>query len=340
MKSKDIRRSVQSYRGVRSAGDAPLMGRVARMRGTGLPKEGRRKRSSGSGGRGGRDREYRKKVIRTWSLIVCGSAVFLLAAAICLWLYQKIEPDEDLAGSELPAKITQQERVVSRFVSPSEGDALALVKRCLAIRDPEEIPGCFRMGSASPLEVVDFLKKLESRDGPVVRYEWLSSMDANRLSIDGVFVSFKGGEKPLARLALLTPDAAGAWKLDFDAFARTVKPSWNEIFEKGATPAQVRVNVAKDSYYNGPFKDDKQWSCFRMASPDTEEVLLGYCKVGSRQAAAMNWMFSKDAKMARATLEIRRVDGAERSQFEISQVIAEDWVVSAVPFDEGFNEFK
>jgi hypothetical protein len=165
-------------------------------------------------------------------------------------------------------------------------------------------------------------------------------MDANGLSIDGVLVSFKGVERPIPRLALLTPDAAGRWKVDFEAFARVVKPSWNDILEKGAALARVRVYVAKDSYYNGAFSDDKQWVCHRMASPDTEQILFGYCRVGSRQAAALNWMFSKEESVTRATLEIRRVEGADSRQFEILKVIAGDWVVGEVPFDEGFNEFK
>jgi hypothetical protein len=39
-------------------------------------------------------------------------------------------------------------------------------------------------------------------------------------------------------------------------------------------------------------------------------------------------------------MEIQRVEGAESRQFEILKVVAEDWVVGEVPFDEGFNEFN
>jgi hypothetical protein len=313
------------------------MGRVARMRGTGLPKRGRRRRDGGDS-QGKRGREYRKKLVRAWSLIVCGLAVVSLGIVIFLWLGPKMESAGSQDG-QVSLEPRQETRVVSRFASPSEGEALALVKQALAIRKPERVAGFFRPGAASPQEVVDFLAGMESVDGVVERYTWLSSMDANRLSIDGVLVSFKDREKPRSRLALLTPDEAGTWKIDFDAFARTVKPSWDAILGKGAALAQVRVYIVKDSYYNAAFRDDKQWVCHRMASPDTEEMLLGYCKVGSRQAAALNWMFSKEEKMTRATLEIRRVEGAESRQFEILKVIAEDWVVGEAPFDEGFNEF-
>lgn len=338
MKSKDIKRSVHSYRGDRAAGDAPSMGRVARMRGTGLPKPGRRqKRSEGS--RNKREPEDRKRQVQMWSVILFGLSVATMAIVIFLWLVPKMKSGGSRA-EQVSSGPRQEVRVVSQFASPSEDEALALVKQALSIREPERVDEFFRAGAASPQEVVDFLTKMESVDGVIERYMWLSSMDANGLSIDGVLVNFKGVERPLPRLALLTPDAAGKWKVDFGALARVVKPSWNEILEKGAALAQVRVYVAKDSYYNGVFKDDKQWICHRMASPDTEEVLLGYCRVGSLQAAAINWMFSKEENVTRATLEIRRIEGAESRQFEILKVVAEDWVVGDVPFEKGFNDFK
>jgi hypothetical protein len=320
-------------------GDAPSMGRVARMRGTGLPKPGRRRQKRGEGSRNKREPKYRKKLVQAWSLIVCGLAVTTLGIMIILWLVPKMESGDSGAG-QVSSGTRQEVRVVLQFASPSESEVLALVKQALSIREPERVGEFFRMGAASPQEVVDFLTKMESVDGVIEHYMWISSMDANGLSIDGVLVSSKGAERPLSRLALFTPDAVGQWKVDFEAFARVVTPSWNEILSKGTALAQVRVYVGKDSYYNGAFKDDKQWVCHRMTSPDTEEILLGYSKVGSLQAAAINWMFSKEERAPRATLEIRRVEGAESRQFEILKVVAEDWVVGDVPFEKGFNDFK
>jgi hypothetical protein len=104
----------------------------------------------------------------------------------------------------------------------------------------------------------------------------------------------------------------------------------------------VRVIVARDSYYNGPFRDDREWLCFGMASPDAEVILLGYCRKDSPQARAMERMFPKDDELngdtrrkmvIRATLELKRPPGAETRQFEITHVLAEDWVLSDVPFD-------
>jgi hypothetical protein len=38
--------------------------------------------------------------------------------------------------------------------------------------------------------------------------------------------------------------------------------------------------------------------------------------------------------LIRVTLEIRRTAGAESRQFEITRVLAEEWVLAAAPFDE------
>jgi hypothetical protein len=137
-----------------------------------------------------------------------------------------------------------------------------LVKQALAIREPAKVPAFFRPCDSSPEEIVAYLGSLEAVDGRISGYDWLSSMDVNRLSVDGVLVKFTGDDAPRSRLALLTPDAEGKWRIDFDAFARTVKPAWSEILEKAADSALVRVYAATDSYYNGPFRDDTQWICY------------------------------------------------------------------------------
>ena len=112
-------------------------------------------------------------------------------------------------------------------------------------------------------------------------------MDANGLLIDGVVVNTKAGYKQRNRLALLTPDEKGTWKIDFDAFARTVKPSWSELMSEDAGQGLVRVMVAKDSYFNGPFRDEARWVVMAWPRPTGQVVLLGYCRQGSPQAVAM-----------------------------------------------------
>jgi hypothetical protein len=200
----------------------------------------------------------------------------------------------------------------------------------------------FHPGAAGPAAVTAFLSGMEEQDGAVTGCQWLSSMDANGLLIDGVLVSTSKDDVPRNRLALLTPDDKGVWKIDFDAFARTVKPSWDGLLSAEGGQGVARVIVAKDSYYNGPFIDESVWVSYGMASPDTGEILLGYCRKDSPQARAMERIVSSagvgdNRRLNRATLELRRPQAAEKRQFEIIRVLAEDWALGKEPFDAAFE---
>ena len=194
-----------------------------------------------------------------------------------------------------------------------------------------------------PTTVIGFLTEMKAWDGKVTGFQWLSSMDANGMLIDGVLVSTLKDGSPRNRLALLTPDENGKWQLDFDAFARKVNPSWSELMEGNAKRGLVRVVVARKHYYNFNFKDESQWLCYEMTTPDFDEILFGYCRKGSPQAEAMGRIVTDEEMQEggrfgnRATLEIRRNEGSESRQFEITRVLAEDWVLGEAAFDGSFQ---
>jgi hypothetical protein len=260
----------------------------------------------------------------------------LVAAVTWIWVLPKMAENEKMA-TQSPAVIEPARPLNFMVAPPSEKDAVALVKQALAIRDPAEVSGFFRPCETSPAEIIAFLSGMESSDGGPSEFDWLSNLDSKEIPVEGVLVKFTSDSKARERLALLTPDLDGKWKIDFDALARTVRPTWKELLEKAAPSGLVRVNIVKDTYYNGVFGDEAHWLCYGMVSPDTESVMLGYCKVDSPQAAAMEWIFSNEDPVNRVTLEIRRVEGAESRQFEISRVHAADWIVGNVSFDEGFK---
>lgn len=337
MKSDDIKRSVRSHRQERTAGDAPNMGRVSRMPGTGLPKGQRRSRKRGESGKNNKVRQGREFSIKVWSVMLLVGAVVCLG--VVFWFGLRPGADNPANASNVTVSQVEEKKLQStpRFPSPTEENAIAIARQAVDVRDAAEVPKHFRMGKVSAADVAEFLKTMESRDGAVSRCEWMGSMDANGLQIEGVLVHFSGSDKPRNRIALLTPDAQGVWKTDFESFARTTDPSWADFLEKRADSIQARVYAAQDSYYNGPFSDETQWVCYGLASPDTDDVLYGYCKAGSPQAAAMNWILSKQASLGRATVEIQRNPEALPRQFLISSVIAEDWLAKEAPFDQGFD---
>ncbi len=343
VKERDIQRSVRIHRFNRAAGDAPSLGKVTRVRGNRLPKETLRRRrrindpqtrKTHSG------KPQRRKVILAWTAVLVAAVLGVLAVFFWSWLRTQIGRDSLTAEEQAAALV--KSRNVSAFDSPSEEVALDLVKQALALRDPAMMDRYFRPGSAEPAAVIAFLTGMEARDGEVTGFQWLSSVDANGLLMDGVLVNTSKDGVPHNRLALLTPDEAGVWKIDFDAFARTVKPSWEELLAAGGGQGLARVIVARDSYYNGPFKDEAAWVSYGMVSPDTTEIMLGYCRKDSPQARAMELIVSsadgdERRRLNRATLELRRPEGAENRQFEITRVLAEDWVLGAKPFDATFK---
>jgi hypothetical protein len=282
-----------------------------------------------------RSRNEQKTLVMIRSLLVLGLTTVVLGLFLVLWFRSRIKPpglhDAKSGGSEVKTK------AITQFPAPTSDEAIALVKQALAIREPEKIAEYFRLDEAGPQEIIDFLQATDDRDGKLEGMRWLSSVRTTAVPLEGVLLIFKGQDGPRRRWALLTPDPLGKWRIDFDAFARKVTPSWSDLLEKQMPVGMVRVFVSKDHYYNGPFTDDKIWLSCAINSLDSRENLNAYCKIGSPQAAAIRWMLSKEAKIVRAILEIRRVEGAESRQFEISKVLAEDWVMGPTPFDENFK---
>lgn len=322
MKTQDIKRGITS-RHYRLGGSSPVIGTLSRLRDTESQPAGKRRSRRRS-----RSPEVEKRSSTIWLMLLCGGALAVITASVFLWLIPHMDPDPAEAGFN-PSEEIRNIRIASRFPSPSREESLELVKQALATRDTGDIPTLFRTGDSTPAEIVAFLENLSLREGCIERYDWLSSLDKDGILIEGVLVRSKGAEKPVVRLALLTPDEAGTWKVDFEAYARLVEPGWQELLEKGAEEAVVRVTVAPDVYYNGPFSDDKQWVCYGITSPDVNETLRGYCRVGSPQAEAMERLFKHEEKSSRATLEIHRVRNAGPKQFEITRLLGGEWVVAS-----------
>jgi len=337
IKPDRIKRSVTASQNDRVAGDAPNIGRVARMPGTGMPKGQKRKRRRS-------ERSARKskrkggRVILNWMILI--GIVGGIMGGMALYTLNAFGKRKPGVASEQRLEIDKVELEVSKnpqFVSPSESEALALVKAALAAREPSQLVSHFDLGNQTAETAVTFLTDLEKNDGRFVRMDWLSNMNANGLNLEGVLVRFLDDEKERSRIAFLKPGEEGGWKVDFESLARIVTPGWEELMAGKGDHAMVRVFLAEDSYYNGPFSDEKQWKCYGIGSPDTPEVFQGYCKLGTPQATAVEALLAKGQKINRAILEIRRVKDGLASQFEIIRVLAEDWVMGEKAFDQGFK---
>lgn len=343
MKSGDIKRGIQRGVSMRKPGTAPDIGRVSRMY---RPfKKGPRRKGRGSSGDARRDRTYqvRRWIVLGWSVGVGVAAAAVLLFAFLVWLRPMLNRERDTTERDRQAAEARAKKA-SVHKAPSEAEALEIVKQALAVKSPAEVEEWIRLGPATTAEVVDFMAEFRVREGRVADRFWIGSMDKNGLDLEGVELVYGDGELAKRRLAVLTPDGKGVWKMDFAAFARWVRPAWKVLTgdwdESGSDKppgGEVRVYFARDRYFNGPFMDEREWVAYGMVSPDLQdELLVGYCKVGSPQHRAMEVMIAgaTDGQILRATLLVRRAKGAERRQLEIQRVLAEDWVEGERPFDE------
>lgn len=307
--------------------------RVARDPGPGLGRLGRTG-ASGWDERGlSAEQRQRHHEALVSSIILGVVALGVVVAAFVLWLRPMLARAKDTRERDRIAQ-ESRERKVSRFESPSKDESLALVRKALAVRDPDAVERLIRPGAMTPRQVVDYLVDMETVDGKIEDYYWMSNVDKNGLLLEGVQVVFKNPERQRSRLAFLTPDEKGRWKMDFAAFARWTAPAWDSLLKLKNGRGLIRIYVGKGGYFNGPFADDKAWESYTLLSEDLDCNLYGYCKHGSLQQRAMDYLMAAvEDGPARATLEVRKIEGASEHQLEITRVLAEDWVLS----DEAFE---
>lgn len=335
MSSDGIKRSVRSQRYDRAAGEGPSIGRVAKMPGTGLPKGERRKRRVEDGGRGSRVRNARRTIIIIWSIMLAVVAIAVLVVTIWLGirgnaaksdeapLFAGLQPIED-SGSETALSLDPEM-------------AMEITRQAIAVHDVAKVGEYFRLEQSSPSEVADFIAKLHEKDGEVSGVSYLGEFEFNGIPASGTVVDFKRDGKRRNRLAFLTPDENGNWRIDFAAFARLSSPSWEDIQARKFEVARVRVFAGRYNYFNGVFRDEQEWACYQFSSPDSSELFTAYCKRRSPQAAAMESIFKNGLQASRVTLELRNVEGALEGQYELSRVLGEDWLLSETALDEKFK---
>ncbi|MGA0845718.1 MAG: hypothetical protein ACO3RV_04190, partial [Luteolibacter sp.] len=167
----------------------------------------------------------RKSVVLAWSLLILGGTFLLLGFFTLSWLRSQMRTKQVVqhVAEEKKAKIE------SKFPSPSQEEAVSLVKNALAARDPVNVLAYFRTGNSEIPEIIQFLAALPSKMGEIQNIQWLSSLDANDLLLEGLMIISELDGERLNRLVLLTPDEEGTWKVDYESFARKVDPSWDQL---------------------------------------------------------------------------------------------------------------
>jgi hypothetical protein len=205
----------------------------------------------------------------------------------------------------------------------------------LAARGPDQLASIIRDSSQLPDGIAGKLAGLEAADGKVTSIRYWGPVQSRCLPLESVLVTFDSGRN---RLALLSPDPAGTWRVDFDAFDRHVAPEWTTLLAGNPVEGTARVHVTRDNYFNGRYLDDREWACYGLASPDHDTLMFGYALQGSPQQRALDDSLRLNLQRSatgiqRLTLGIRHPGTGDAKQFEITRALSDDWALGGVALD-------
>jgi len=333
-----VKLSTRHQASPRTVGDPPNLGRVDRAARDISKGSKRWSRSSHRGSQRRRERGGGKAAKRLTALIF-SAAILTIFGTFALWSDNRQQQSVRSEFEEL-SRQRVVERVESKFASPTEDQSRAIVMSALAAKDEAAVLANFRLHGTPPTEVLEFLRQEEALFGSAHVESWIGSIDCNNTLVESVLVHYTKNGVNEPRIALLSPDEQGVWRLDFESFAKKCEPTWETFVSGEATEGTVRIWFGQDNYFNGIYTDDSEWLCFLMASTDSDVLLYGYCRKNSPQGTAMASIMARararvnqNITMFRATLAISRSEGAEKRQFEIKKVLADDWLLTDKAFD-------
>lgn len=258
-----------------------------------------------AGGERVRRRKKRKKRSPDWEsgkassdptskLVIRGGRIMgsltLAAIVVCVAFWYGDQPQSGITLPEVPGRQTTP----LEWVSPGKEEAILKARAAIAVRDASLLQDHFHLGPHDPGEIVAFLEQMTEDMGDGMRLHWVGDIGRGAQPLTGVLI-MPGYRSSRMRLALLTPDAQGTWKLDFDALACTSTPDWETIVQDDLADAEVRTVLRADHYYNGPYTED-QWSCYQLTSLNSDVPLYGYCRRYSAQDFALQKILARSRR--------------------------------------------
>lgn len=222
MKPKVVEVETKSHRQDRAVGDAPDIGRVAKMAGhdtapVSIPSQ-----------IDPRD-ELEEPQSGDWLLrlgLISALLIVLIVAGgiIYFTVLQKINPGP---GGNVNLNIPEQAQAAPNLSVDDdvirEEEAMDLVRRGLAVRFASKVGDYFvYSGQSNPPEIIHFLKSLTETDGLVTGMEWMPPMHDEDVARVRVHSTRAGNSQ--SRDAWIIKNAEGAWRIDFYSFAHKVEP--------------------------------------------------------------------------------------------------------------------
>lgn len=180
------------------------------------------------------------------------------------------------------------------------------------VRDPERVSAMmmafFAEGAGAKEKILGITPMGSATSGKFTLVRFQTRLDNERQRLLAVVLTDEGA------------------KVDFECYARHGSVTWPDLLTGVAKEAsEVRVFLARGTFYLHEFADEKQWNCFRVTTPDSEAPMHVYAARGSATDTALSEL-SVDRDL-RVTLALRAVgDSFQNGQFEITQLVTAGWV--------------
>ena len=128
------------------------------------------------------------------------------------------------------------------------------------------------------------------------------------------------------RREIAVVDVAGEFKVDWESWVGFSEMSWEDFKrDKPTDPKVFRVVLGEVEYYNFGFKNDREWTSYKLESPNGHEVIYGYVPYAGD--IDQNVKPVEKGEKVKLTLALRFAEGAEsNNQVIIDKVIGEGWV--------------
>jgi hypothetical protein len=230
------------------------------------------------------------------------------------------EQKEDKLGMVTALLYKHEARQLAADFAKSSDPALRL-KMC---RDPEDIK---KRLSSYPAQALN---------EPANDVIFMDVVNLGGITTARFFIKFNDETSRLLCI-VATPDGL---RVDWDCYARYNTKAWPELLNGTVKSAELRIFAQRSDYHSYEYRDDTQWSCFELLSPDFDQSLYAYAARGTTTAKILEAAMPKGGadKKVQLTLQISSVDdGYKRKQFTIDRIHAFGWVRGEMDVEDSYR---
>jgi len=134
--------------------------------------------------------------------------------------------------------------------------------------------------------------------------------------------------------SILLEDEEDGMLVDWETFV-CYQPIDPKAFvkKKSTEPASFRAYVKRDNFYAYEFNDEKSYQCYRLKFKNTDIILYGFVKRGTKLDGKLGEIFTLDSIAQQPLiLKMRFLEGAKSGQFvQIDSLESQTWVYVKPP---------